>query len=310
MDNRFHPLVSIVIPVYNGANYLREAIESALAQTYDNIEIIVVNDGSEDGGATEKIAMSYGSRIRYFRKENGGVASALNLGIREMRGEYFSWLSHDDKYLPERIERQIEYLKKIGRTDVVLYGNFFFIDKNSRVTGRTRFKSIPPSAFREHLLLDYIANGCTMLIPRHCFGGDLFFREDLRITQDIDLWFRLAAHYDFILLEEPLTMYRISPFQESVRDIQHAFEKDLLYRRMLDTLFQEALDKEEKKGRERIRFLRFALGLFRMGQRKPSCYAFSLSRKISASSSFLSKIEECFLRFSYWRKIRKGEKQS
>ena len=73
--------VSIIIPVYNGSNYLKEAIESALAQTYDNVEVLVVNDGSNDGGATEQIALSYGERIRYFKKENGGVASALNVGI-------------------------------------------------------------------------------------------------------------------------------------------------------------------------------------------------------------------------------------
>ena len=94
------PLVSIVIPVYNGADYLSECIDSALAQTYSNIEILVINDGSVDDGATEAVAQSYGDRIRYFRKENGGVSSALNLGIQHMRGDYFSWLSHDDRYEP------------------------------------------------------------------------------------------------------------------------------------------------------------------------------------------------------------------
>ena len=89
------PMVSIIIPVYNGANYLREAIDSALAQTYSNFEVIVVNDGSNDGGETDRIATSYGEKIRYFRKENGGVASALNMGIKHMKGDYFSWLSHD-----------------------------------------------------------------------------------------------------------------------------------------------------------------------------------------------------------------------
>ena len=90
------PLVSIVIPVYNGSNYLGQAINSALAQTYKNIEILVINDGSTDDGVTERIAKAYGSQIRYYVKENGGVATALNFGIQKMRGEYFSWLSHDD----------------------------------------------------------------------------------------------------------------------------------------------------------------------------------------------------------------------
>ena len=94
----FNPLVSIVIPVYNGSNYLREAINSALNQTYKNIEIVVVNDGSTDGGLTEQVAKSFGDKIRYFSKENGGCGSALNCGIDAMKGGYFSWLSHDDLY--------------------------------------------------------------------------------------------------------------------------------------------------------------------------------------------------------------------
>ena len=107
-----NPKVSVVIPVYNGANYLAEAIESALAQTYKNIEIIVVNDGSNDGGATERVARSYGEKIRYFEKENGGVSSALNFGIQQMTGEYFSWLSHDDTYTVDKIKNSIDFLIK------------------------------------------------------------------------------------------------------------------------------------------------------------------------------------------------------
>ncbi len=90
MSDVFNPLVSIIIPVYNGSNYVKEAIDSALAQTYKNIEVIVVNDGSTDN--TEKIVKSYGDKIRYFYKENGGVASALNLAIENSKGEYISWL--------------------------------------------------------------------------------------------------------------------------------------------------------------------------------------------------------------------------
>ena len=78
------PLVSIIIPVYNGSNYLAQAIDSALAQTYTPIEIIVVNDGSRDDGATEEVALGYGDRITYVRKENGGSSSALNEGIRHI----------------------------------------------------------------------------------------------------------------------------------------------------------------------------------------------------------------------------------
>ena len=91
-----HPKVSVIIPVYNGSNYLSDAINSALSQTYSNLEIIIVNDGSSDNGKTKEIALSYGNKIKYIEKENGGVSSALNTGIKNMTGEYFSWISHDD----------------------------------------------------------------------------------------------------------------------------------------------------------------------------------------------------------------------
>lgn len=106
----YNPKVSIVIPVYNGGNYLAEAIDSALRQTYSNLEIIVVDDGSVDG-STEVIARSFGDKIRYFKKENGGSSSALNYGINQMQGEWFSWLSHDDLYYPEKIEMQVNYIR-------------------------------------------------------------------------------------------------------------------------------------------------------------------------------------------------------
>ena len=92
------PLVSIAVPVYNGSNYMRDAIDSVLTQTYSNFEVLVINDGSQDGSATEDIAKSYGDRILYFSKPNGGVASALNRALEESKGEYFCWLSQATSY--------------------------------------------------------------------------------------------------------------------------------------------------------------------------------------------------------------------
>ena len=117
------PLVSIIIPVYNGGNFLRDAIESALNQTYPNIEVIVVNDGSDDCGETEKIASDFVGKIVYLSKENGGVSSALNFGIQQMKGDFFSWLSHDDLYVETKIEEQLFYFFKDPSIELV-YGNY------------------------------------------------------------------------------------------------------------------------------------------------------------------------------------------
>ena len=204
------PLVSIIIPVYNGANYLRESIESALEQTYQQCEVIVVNDGSNDDGATCGIAQSYGSRIRYFEKENGGVATALNLGIREMKGEFFSWLSHDDLFFPYKVEKQIEYLRSKNLHGVVLYSNFEFIDDvGSWVAAAPDIKGITPESFRYQLLKSNPIHGCTVLIPTACFEGVGLFREDLISTQDYDLWFRMAKFVPFIYMDNVLVKSRL-----------------------------------------------------------------------------------------------------
>lgn len=201
------PSVSIVIPVCNGSDYMREAIDSALAQTCPDVEILVVNDGSDDGGRTEGIALSYGDRIRYFRKENGGVASALNLGIREMRGEYFSWLSHDDVYLPRKVERQVAVIEKCG-TDTVLYSDYEVIDASSRHVEVFRAGRISAPQFRMLLITDIPVNGCTVLVPRRCFGRVGLFDERLKVTQDYDLWFRMARRYPFVHVPEVLLRSR------------------------------------------------------------------------------------------------------
>jgi glycosyltransferase involved in cell wall biosynthesis len=190
------PKVSIIIPVYNGADFLREAIDSALAQTYPNIEIIVVNDGSDDGGITEQIALSYSTKISYYFKENGGVASALNYGIETMSGELFSWLSHDDVYYPEKVEAQIIELRKMLQPSV-LYSNYELIDDRSQFLRKVTSQYYTPGEFRKALIIDNPIHGCSALVPRICFERVGLFDERLRTTQDYDLWFRLAKEYSF-----------------------------------------------------------------------------------------------------------------
>lgn len=192
------PLISIIIPVYNGSNYLAEAIESALAQTYDNKEIIVVNDGSNDGGATEKIALSYGEKIRYISKENGGVSSALNTGIENMKGDYFSWLSHDDKYLPDKLKTSVGLLSKYCFDDkIIAYTGTDFIDGESKP-----LKKKWPFSFRadeitesEIVLIEMLKygslSGCALLIPKNAFAECGLFDESLKFCQDILMWYRL-----------------------------------------------------------------------------------------------------------------------
>ena len=211
----FCPFVSIIIPVFNGSNYLAEAIESALNQTYKNKEIIVINDGSSDGNKTREVAMSYSSRIKYFEKENGGVASAFNYGINKMKGEYFSWLSHDDRYMPNKLQDQITYLELQNNKDVILYSQYYLIDESSKIIGQSNVFAFDHSSSLPIILQRPLINGNSVLIPRKAFDVVGLFNESLKYTQDYDMWFRLYDKYKFILLNEPLVMSRIHAQQGS-----------------------------------------------------------------------------------------------
>lgn len=213
----FAPRVSIVIPVFNGADYLREALDSALAQTYRNIEVLVVNDGSSDGGATEQIARSYGDRIRYFVKPNGGVASALNRSIEEMTGEYFSWLSHDDLYTPDKVEREVLSLSGPERDRTIVYSDYAVFSTDPTAVAPVRMPGVPPERFRYWITIENSLHGCTLLIPKSAFDECGRFDETLRTTQDYDLWFRMARRYRFVHVPEILVKARSHPDQGSLR---------------------------------------------------------------------------------------------
>jgi len=204
---QFEPKVSIVIPVYNGAKYMGEAIDSALAQSYQNIEVIVVNDGSTDDGASERVALTYGERIRYVAKPNGGVATALNRGVEEMTGDYFSWLSHDDLYLPDKLETQIKALVQMpdpGRC--VLYSDYEVFTDDPEAGKPYILQHMAPADFRYFITIANALHGCTLLVPRQAY----------------DLWFRMAKTYAFVHQPVILVRARSHPEQGTLQMLELA----------------------------------------------------------------------------------------
>ena len=283
-------LVSIIIPVYNGANYLREAVDSALNQTYQNCEVIVVNDGSDDNGKTEEIALSYGSRIRYFRKENGGVATALNAGIREMQGEYFSWLSHDDVFYPRKIEEQVKCVKE-NNVWMTACSYDIFTDSGRRV-------AVPLLQFyKEGNLEKNVFSVIQSLIQ---FGGVLLheciferygtFREDLRTTQDYEFLFRILRKEKCKFSNEHLygIRYHAEQGSNTIRSVD--IERDEMYRMFLDELTHQ--ERVELYGSDYNFFYQMLLRIFPIpgmeksysaclqGMRLNTCIAGEIEEKI------------------------------
>jgi glycosyltransferase involved in cell wall biosynthesis len=255
----YEPLVSIIIPVYNGSNYLSEAIDSALAQSYSNIEIIVVNDGSDDGGATESIALSYGNKIKYFYKDNGGVSTALNFGIEKMTGEWFSWLSHDDYYMPNKIKSAIGILNanKFNIEKTIISCKSSLINANGEaIFHPKKFHTgfFSGQEMYKNLFNGRILSGCALLIPKKALlevGG---FPAEYKYIQDWVCWIIMAYKgYEFYLYNDNLIKSRVHGNQGQMK-IAYLYPIERLD--FLNKLFDE-LNKNAKENSYYIKTVLF-----------------------------------------------------
>jgi glycosyltransferase involved in cell wall biosynthesis len=227
------PLVSIVIPVFNGANYVGDAIESALAQNYPNLEVIVVNDGSNDGGATEEAVRQFEPHVRSIQKPNGGVATALNAGISAMRGELFSWLSHDDLYKPDKVSRQVEVFRGFGARCVVI-GDFELMNERGQSIDQISLAGRNLAARPLDAIFHGLINGCALLVPKYLFREVGTFEPGLPTTQDYHLWHRIARSTPFVHCPHADVRQRVHPLQGS-RHASHLDEASRLVIHLIDS---------------------------------------------------------------------------
>jgi glycosyltransferase involved in cell wall biosynthesis len=233
MAERGLPKVSVIIPVFNGTNYLREAINSVLSQSYKNYEIIVVDDGSTD--ETWAVIQSYSPSLRGIHKENGGVASALNCGIQQAKGTYIAWLSHDDLWLPEKLEKQVAFLEANPQFKAC-YTDYFVIDAKGNILQEVETPWYPCVQSMRVLFGRMYIGGCTMMVDRACFDRVGLFNENLRTTQDVEMWFRILRCYEIGRLAEKLTQERTFPGQGSRTVVSHETEKVATYTRLFQDM--------------------------------------------------------------------------
>src|SRR5574337_611342 len=207
-------LVSIVIPTYNMAKFLADAIDSAIAQTYQNKEIIIVDDGSTD--ETFSVVTRYLDspdakkwNITYYKKENGKTASALNYGIKKAKGEWIHWLSADDMLLPTAIETMFQYIRQYPeqvQNDAIFFSNWYMIDEN----GIKLYDFVEPKrdyessyAIRFELIQHFIGNGSSSMIHKNVFAKCGMFDETIPVCEDYEFWLRAVMLNDVKLLAVP-----------------------------------------------------------------------------------------------------------
>ena len=239
-------LVSIVLPVYNAEKYLSKAIDSCLNQTYSNIEIIAVNDGSTDSSL--EILNSYGDKIRIITQENKGVSSAMNAGIREMKSNWYKLMNADDILYPNCVEILLNEIKKLKSQKVIVHGNYDIINSEGKKIAEIKKENYNKmDQFKRNVtLLDRdLINNPTILLHKNTFANYGFYDESIRAAVDYELWLRLCLKYNFKIhfVEDTLLQYRIH--DESIT--ANVIEKNPKYGDEVRKKVLQILDIDERK---------------------------------------------------------------
>lgn len=202
-------LVSIVIATYNMGEYLCGAIDSVLNQTYENIEVIVVDDGSSD--STSEVIKPYLShpQVSYFFQENSGQPKAKNKGIELAKGDFIAFCDADDLWCNDKLERQLPLFAKPGNIGVV-YSDIGELDENDQLVAEksSRVECYSGNVIRPLLIKNFVPFG-TAIVKRQCLDELGVFNENYPMGIDWDLWLRIATRYEFYHLPEVTYLYRV-----------------------------------------------------------------------------------------------------
>ncbi|MDZ8221837.1 MULTISPECIES: glycosyltransferase [unclassified Nostoc] len=203
------PNVSVIIPTYQRADLVSETIESVLAQTYTDYEIIVVNDGSTDN--TREVLAQFKDKITVIHQENKGLPAARNTGIIASRGRYIAFVDDDDLWIPYKLEKQVACFESNPNIGLV-YSNMIYFKDNRVFSSKMWPKGSHPSGVLQDWMLfmiDYIPVP-TVVVRRECFDEVGLFDETLTSCEDYDLWLRIIEKFPVHFLNEPVAFYRLS----------------------------------------------------------------------------------------------------
>ena len=245
--------VSIVIPAYNPGDYLDEALQSVLAQSFKDWECVVVDDGSsEDLSRVDTLD----PRIRRIRQDNRGLPIARNVGIMATEDEYLAFLDADDVWLPHKLERQIEIMEQ--QPDVALcHTAFDIIDQNSEVTERGWARDLKSYA---QLLSDSHICVSTVVVRRKCLSVSGLFDPLLGACEDYDMWLKLSRHYELAFVPQTSALYRVHGHNMSGNPALMAREVTFVLNRHLRLVRQKGNRATVTKIRRTIRQARAGWG--------------------------------------------------
>jgi glycosyltransferase involved in cell wall biosynthesis len=202
------PRVTVIIPAYNAIRYIAETMETVITQTYQDFEVLIVNDGSTDD--TPNWVSQFcqqEAKVRMISQVNKGLPGARNTGIKESRGEYIAILDADDLWEPTKLQKQVDSLDSHPEAGLC-YTWTALADSEGKATGRVVTSHAEGKVWQQLTEINFVCCGSTPMIRRHCFETVGFFAEDLLFSEDWDMWLRIAAKYPFVVVKEPLIRYR------------------------------------------------------------------------------------------------------
>lgn len=198
-------LVSVVIPAFNAEQHIKECIDSVLNQTYKNLEIIIIDDGSTDN-TIDVITAYKDEKIKLFKQKNSGSAVARNYAIKQASGIWIAFIDSDDIWLPEKLQKQLENCSDHvwSHTDMFFYGDIY--PEHTKTSDLTPKHS---GLILKSLLIENSIGTSSVVINRKIFDELGGFNTDYRALQDWDFWLRVAEKYQVCYLDEPMVYYRV-----------------------------------------------------------------------------------------------------
>jgi len=199
-----YPLVSVILPTYNRAWTLKDAVDSVLLQDYPNIELIIIDDGSEDN--TQELLGVYKNEITVFYQTNKGVSAARNKGIKESCGEFIALLDSDDAWDKKKISCQMEFFNNHPEA-LICQTEEIWIRNGKKVNPKVKHKKLSGMIFEQSLYLCLVSPSAVMM-KRQLFELKGYFNEDFTVCEDYDLWLRVSSTLPIFLIDKPYTIKR------------------------------------------------------------------------------------------------------
>jgi glycosyltransferase involved in cell wall biosynthesis len=206
--------VSVIIPTYDRAKFIAKAVDSALQQTYPDVEVIVVDDGSKDN--TRHVLRGYEGRIRYFYQENRGIAGARNRGIKEAKGKYIAFLDSDDIWVPEKLAAQVAILEKNPNIGIV-YHKLIILNEKGEWLG-TKPKEVYGRNFQELVAGMGDLPTSSVVTRSECFKKAGLFDESMDTMEDFEMWLRIAKEYEIYEIDKRALAFYYRHDQQITQD--------------------------------------------------------------------------------------------